>query len=56
MVEAYNGTFFGYQWQVKCGRMPVGGSEAIVWNAALLFGLTQASPDTNFHLQAEYES
>lgn len=87
-----NGTFFGYQWQVKYrwmpafefgaqgfgdmgrwnhlspgseqehrlgpaafGKIALGGREAIVWNAALLFGLTHASPDTNFRLQAEYE-
>jgi len=87
-----NGTFFGYQWQVKYRWMPtfefgaqgfgdmgrwnhllpsneqehrlgpaifgkysLGGRQAIVWNAAVLFGVTQASPDTNFRLQVEYE-
>ncbi len=87
-----NGTFLGYQWQVKYrlapafefgaqgfgetgrwnhmqpgreqehrlgpaafGRIPLGGRQDIVWNAALLFGVTQASPDTNFRLQVEYE-
>jgi hypothetical protein len=87
-----NGTFFGYQWQVKYrwtpafefgaqgfgetgrwnhfapgneqehklgpaafGKIALGGQQAIVWNAALLFGVTDASPDTNFRLQVEYE-
>ena len=87
-----NGTFFGYQWQVKYrwqqsldfgvqgfgdmgrwnhlapsseqshrlgpavfGKVGLGGRQAIVWNAALLFGVTQASPDWNFRMQAEYE-
>ena len=87
-----NGTFFGYQWQVKYrwqqalefgaqgfgemgkwnhfaptseqnhrlgpavfGKIGLGGREAIVWNAGLLFGVTEASPDWNFRLQAEYE-
>jgi hypothetical protein len=87
-----NGTYFGYQWQVKYrwqqslefgaqgfgdmgrwnhlaptseqshrlgpavfGKVGLGGRQAIVWNAALLFGATQASPDWNFRMQAEYE-
>ena len=87
-----NGTFFGYQWQLKYrwqqalefgaqgfgetgkwnhflptneqthrlgpavfGKLGLGGREAIVWNAAILFGVTQESPDWNFRLQAEYE-
>ena len=29
--------------------------QAIVWNAAFLFGVTKASPDYNFRLQVEYE-
>lgn len=37
------------------GKIPLGGRQALVWNAALLFGVTQASPDTNFRLQVEYE-
>lgn len=87
-----DGTFFGYQWQVKYrlqpafefgaqgfgdmgrwnhlaptseqdhrlgpaifGKYGLGGRQAIVWNAALLFGVTQASLRTNFRLQVEYE-
>lgn len=87
-----NGTYFGYQWQVKYrwqqalefgaqgfgdmgrwdhvapmseqshrmgpalfGKYNLGGRQAIVWNAALLFGLTAESPDFNFRMQAEYE-
>jgi hypothetical protein len=37
------------------GKFGLGGREAIVWNAAMLFGATQASPDWNFRFQAEYE-
>ena len=37
------------------GKIGLGGRQAIVWNAGLLFGVTQASPDWNFRLQAEYE-
>ena len=37
------------------GKINMGGGQAIVWNAGLLFGLTQASPDWNFRMQAEYE-
>lgn len=87
-----NGTYFGYQWQVKYrwqqalefgaqgfgdmgrwdhlaptseqnhrmgpalfGKYNLGGKQAIVWNAALLFGLTAGSPDYNFRTQVEYE-
>ena len=87
-----NGTYFGYQWQVKYrwqqalefgvqgfgdmghvshlastseqshrmgpalfGKYNLGGRQAIVWNAALLFGVTAASPDVNFRMQAEFE-
>ena len=37
------------------GKVNLDGRQAIVWNAALLFGMTSASPDTSFRLQAEYE-
>ena len=37
------------------GKYNLGGGQAIVWNAAMLFGLTDASPDRNFRMQAEYE-
>ena len=37
------------------GKYSLGGKEAIVWNAGLLFGLTTSSPDCNFRMQAEYE-
>ena len=37
------------------GKYNIGGGQAIVWNAALLFGLTAGSPDYNFRMQAEYE-
>ena len=87
-----NGTYLGYQWQVKYrwkealdfgaqgfgdlgkwnhvdpadeqnhrlgpalfGKHGLGGRQAIVWNAALLFGATKAAPDYNFRMQAEYE-
>lgn len=87
-----NGTYFGYQWQVKYrwqqalefgaqgfgdmgrwdhlaptseqshrmgpalfGKYNLSGKQAIVWNAALLFGLTAGSPDYNFRTQVEYE-
>ena len=87
-----NGSYFGYQWQLKYrwqqafefgaqgfgdmgrwnhaaptseqshrlgpaifGKQSLSGGEAIVWNAALLFGLTSGSPNTNFRLQVEYE-
>ena len=87
-----NGTFIGYQWQVRYrshpafdvglqgfgemgkwnhwspsdeqshklgpaafGKFNLGGRQAIVYNAAFLFGVTSASPDRNFRLQVEYE-
>jgi len=87
-----NGTFFGYQWQVKYrwkqllefgaqgfgdmghwnhldpsgeqshrlgpalfGKYNLGGGQAIVWNSAVLFGITHASPDWNFRTQVELE-
>jgi hypothetical protein len=87
-----NGSYFGYQWQLKYrwqqafefgaqgfgemgrwnhaapaseqshplgpaifGKQSLGGRQAIVWNAALLVGLTSGSPSTNFRLQVEYE-
>lgn len=87
-----NGTYFGYQWQVKYrwqhafefgaqgfddmgvwshlartsehshrmgpavfGKHNLGGKQAIVWNAAPLFGLTTGSRDCSFRMQAEYE-
>ena len=37
------------------GKYGPGGRQAIVWNAALLFGLTKAAADYNFRMQAEYE-
>jgi hypothetical protein len=37
------------------GKYNLGGGQAIVYNAALLFGVTQASPDCNFRMQVEYE-
>ena len=37
------------------GKYNLGGGQAIVYNAALLFGVTQASPDANFRMQVEYE-
>jgi hypothetical protein len=37
------------------GKVSLGGRQAIVWNAALLFGVTKESPDCNFRMQAEYE-
>jgi len=87
-----NGTYLGYQWQVRYrwmealdfgaqgfgdmgrwnhvaptdeqshrlgpalfGKVGLGGRQAIVWNAALLFGVTKESPDCNFRMQVEYE-
>jgi hypothetical protein len=87
-----NGTYLGYQWQVKYrwqqafefgaqgfgdvglwnhvaptdaqshrlgpaafGKYILGGRQALVWNAALLFGLTPGSADRNFRMQVEYE-
>ena len=37
------------------GKFNLGGRQAIVYNAALLFGVTSASPDRSFRLQVEYE-
>ena len=37
------------------GKFRLGGRQAIVYNAALLFGVTQAAPDRTWRLQAEYE-
>jgi hypothetical protein len=38
------------------GKVKLGeGRQAIRWNAAWLFGATNASPDNEFRLQAEYE-
>ncbi len=37
------------------GKLAVGQKQAIKYNAALLFGTSQAAPDHTFRLQAEYE-
>jgi hypothetical protein len=37
------------------GKFHVGDRQAIVYNAALLFGVTDAAPDATFRLQVEYE-
>ena len=37
------------------GKIKTGTKQAIKWNAALLYGLTDASPSTTLRLQAEYE-
>jgi hypothetical protein len=37
------------------GKLKLGSGQAIAWNAGLLVGATQASPDWNFRMQAEYE-
>jgi hypothetical protein len=37
------------------GKLPIEGRRAIRYNAALLFGLTNGSPDRNFRMQLEYE-
>jgi hypothetical protein len=37
------------------GKLGLGGRESIAWNAAVLFGVTQAAPNWNFRMQAEYE-
>jgi len=37
------------------GKYALGGRQAIVWNAALLFGVTKVAADYNFRMQAEYE-
>jgi hypothetical protein len=87
-----NGTFIGYQWQVKYrwrqvlefgmqgfgdmgrwnnraptdeqdhrlgpaifGKLNLGNKQAMVYNAALLFGITDGAADRTFRLQLEYE-
>jgi hypothetical protein len=37
------------------GKQPLGGRKEIEYNAAWLFGFSDAAPDTNFRLQVEYE-
>jgi len=37
------------------GKYNMGGHQAIVYNAAFLIGVTNASPDYNFRMQVEYE-
>jgi hypothetical protein len=37
------------------GKFNLRGKRAIVWNAALPFGLTTGSPDCNLRMPAEYE-
>jgi hypothetical protein len=37
------------------GKLRLGGHQAIRYNAALLFGLTNGSTDRNLRLQVEYE-
>ncbi len=37
------------------GKLPLGGREAIRYDAAWLFGATKASPDSTVRLQLEYE-
>jgi hypothetical protein len=37
------------------GKIPLGGREAIKYNAAWLVGTSAAAPDRNFRLQVEYE-
>jgi hypothetical protein len=37
------------------GKLPIEGRRAIRYNAALLFGLTRASPDQTLRMQVEYE-
>lgn len=37
------------------GKLPLGGREAIRYNAAWLFGTSSAAPDRSFRLQVEYE-
>jgi hypothetical protein len=37
------------------GKYSLGGHQAIVYNAALLFGVTSGAPDRNFRMQVEYE-
>lgn len=37
------------------GKVDLGGRQAIQYNAAILFGLTDASPNDTFRIQVEYE-
>lgn len=37
------------------GKVPLGGHEAIRYNAAWLIGMTDATPDNTFRMQVEYE-
>lgn len=37
------------------GKIPLGGRQAIRYNAAFLFGTTSATPDRTFRFQTEYE-
>jgi hypothetical protein len=37
------------------GKVKAGATQAIRWNAGLLFGVTSASPRTSLRVQAEYE-
>ncbi len=37
------------------GKLNVGQKQAIKYNAALLFGASDAAPDHTFRLQVEYE-
>jgi hypothetical protein len=37
------------------GKIGLGGKQAIKYNAALLFGVSDAAPDHTFRMQAEYE-
>ena len=37
------------------GKVKLGGREAIAWNAAWLFGVSDGAPKQTFRLQAEYE-
>ena len=39
----------------KQGRVKVGDHQAIKYNAALLFGLTDGAPRNTFRMQAEFE-
>ena len=37
------------------GKIPLGGGQAISYNAAWLFGISRAAPDNTFRMQVEYE-
>ena len=37
------------------GRFAAGGHQAIKYNAAWLFGVSDAAPDNTFRMQVEYE-